>query len=341
MKPADVKQIALMQLKAIGDTLMCEPSITAIRETYPQAEITFITSDVAYEILRYHPGIDHFIIWKKKTPLLPYLGFLWRLGRLRFDLLIDFHKNPRSHQFAMLIRAATKISFRSARRNLGYNVLLPEYALDTYVPIEKLRLANHILPKPAELTIPKVYFADIHRHAADAIFAHQGLQKSDIVMIVSPISKVSQRLWKAPNFARLCDFILQNYPVKILFTWGPGEKHIVDEVKRLMQEASPSIDYKIDSLHTLAALYEKADLWVGNDSGPRHLAIGAGLPTFTPFGHFWHRHWTPPDTDAHVCVEPDNRDPKLVCDRIDTLSYEKVEAACREWMNSMMQRIGN
>lgn len=339
MKPADVKHIALMQLKAIGDTLMCEPSIAAIRREYPKAEITFITSDVAYEILRYHPGIDRFIIWGKKTPLFPYLGFLWRLRKPLYDILIDFHKNPRSHQFALLIRARRKISFRSARRNIGYDVLLPDYDLDTYVPIEKLRLANHILSHPAPLTIPKVYYSEVHRQAANAIFAKQGISNSDIVMIVSPVSKVSKRLWKPPHFARLCDFILQNYPVKILFTWGPGEKHLVEEVKRLMQEASPEIDYKIESLHTLAALYEKADLWVGNDSGPRHLAIGAGLPTFTPFGHFWHRHWTPPDTDIHVCVEPDNRDPKLAGDRIDTLSSEKVVSACKLWLDAMIPRI--
>lgn len=339
MKQAETKQIALMQLKAIGDTLMCEPSIAAIRKAFPQAEITFITSNVAYEILRYHPGINRFIIWRKKTPLLPYLRFLYELRKPQYDVLIDFHKNPRSHLFSRVIRAETKISFRSPRRNIGYDILLPEYDLDTYVPIEKLRLASHILPKPAELTIPKVYYTKAHQQAADAIFAKQGLLESDIVMIVSPVSKVSKRLWKPPHFARLCDFILTNYPVKILFTWGPGEKSIVEEVKRLMHKPSPEIDYHIDSLHTLAALYEKADLWVGNDSGPRHLAIGAGLPTFTPFGHFWHRHWTPPNSDIHVAVEPDNRDPKLVGDRIDTLPYEKVESACKIWLDNMLTRI--
>ncbi len=329
-----------MQLKAIGDTLMCEPSVAALRKAYPDAEITFITSDVAYQILRYHPDIDKFIVWHKKSPLIVYLRFLLSLRQQRYDVLIDFHKNPRSYTFAGIIRADLKISFRSKRRNGVYKVLLDDYDLDTYVPLEKLRLADYILPEAAPLTIPRVYFAEEHMRAADRVFAEQGMCKGDIVMIVSPVSKVSKRLWKPPNFARLCDYILRHYPVKILFTWGPGEKHIVEEVKRLMQEPSPDIDYRIDSLHTLAALYEKADLWVGNDSGPRHLAIGANLPTFTPFGHFWTRHWTPPNSDIHVCVEPDNRDPKLVGDRIDTLSYEKVEAACQDWMNRMMQRIG-
>lgn len=338
MKQSGIKQIALMQLKAIGDTLMCEPALAAIRAAYPQAEITFITSNVAQPILKYHPGIDRFIIWHKKTPFWPYLRFLWGLRKHHYDVLIDFHKNPRSYSFARIIPAAIKISFRSKRRNGVYHVLLNDYDLDTYVPFEKLRLAKHIISEDIVPSIPKVYFRDEHRAIAERIYAKQGLQQSDKVMIISPVSKVSKRLWKPPHFAKLCDFILQNYAVKLLFTWGPGEKHLVDEVCRLMQVPPPSTDYQIESLHVLAALYEKASLWLGNDSGPRHLAIGAGLPTCTPFGHFWWRHWTPPEGDIHVCVEPDNHDPKYAGDRIDSLSYEKVERECKTWLDRLMQR---
>jgi hypothetical protein len=51
------------------------------------------------------------------------------------------------------------------------------------------RLASHILPKPAEQTIPKVYYTTAHQQAEDAIFAKQGLLGSEIVMIVSPYPK--------------------------------------------------------------------------------------------------------------------------------------------------------
>lgn len=339
MKQNGVSKIALMQLKAIGDTLMCEPSVAAIRTAYPQAEITFITGDVAYQILKYHPEIDKFIVWHKKSPLMVYLRFLLSLREQRYDVLIDFYKNPRSQTFARLIRAARKISFRSARRNSAYNVLLDDYCLQNYVAAEKLRLTNYILPSPAALSIPNVYFTDEHRQLAEAVYFKLGYTAADTVMIISPVAKDAKRLWKPHNYAKLCDFILKNYPVKLLFTWGPSEKHLVEEVKRLMQEPSPDTDYCIPSVHALAAIYEKAQLWVGNDSGPRHIAIGAKLPTLAAFGHFWSKYWTPPNNGLHQCVEPENTDPEFRGDRIDSISYERMEAACKEWMDRMMQRI--
>lgn len=328
-----------MQLKAIGDTLMCEPAIAAIRKEYPQARISFITSNVAYPILKYHPDIDKFYIWNKKTPALQYLRFLLSLRKERFDVLIDFHKNPRSYTFAAIIRAGLKISFRSKRRNRFYNVLLDNYDLKKYVPIEKLRLAKYILSSDTGFTIPKVYVQDEHRAAAAQLMRKAGIGNEDRVLIVSPVSKVAFRLWKPINFARLCDFLQDNYKLRILFTWGPGEKHIVEELIRLMQTAAPTIDYQIDSLHVLSAVYERALLWIGNDSGPRHLAIGAGLPTFTPFGHFYWRHWTPPNTDLHLCVEPELKADQFDGDLIDSLDYQKVEDACKTWLDKVLPRI--
>jgi hypothetical protein len=61
-----------------------------------KAEITFITSDVAYEILRYHPGIDRFIIWGKKTSAISLPGILMAVEKTFFtNILIDlFTRTP-------------------------------------------------------------------------------------------------------------------------------------------------------------------------------------------------------------------------------------------------------
>ncbi len=58
----------------------------------------------------------------------------------------------------------------------------------------------------------------------------------------------------------------------------------------------------------MAALLERADLYVGNDNGPRHFAVALGTPTVTVFGRPLAENWTPPAAPGatpHLTVEHD------------------------------------
>lgn len=328
-------KIVLMQIKAIGDTLMCEPALAALKAEFPASEITFITGSLAYPILRHHPAIDCFIVFKHNTSFWRYIVFLCKLLSRRWDVLIDFEKNPRTFTMAHFIRAKTKISFRSAYRNYIYNVLLANYDKGRYVAYEKLRLAQYLIPYSVTPTIPKVYIADASRSEAERIYSSLGYSKDDFVIAVSPVSKAQYRLWKPENFSRLCDYLYSKYHVKYLFTWGPGEKHIVDRVIAGMASHKPVTDYEIASLEILAALFERADMYLGCDNGPRHIAISSGIPSIGIFSHLYAQYWTPPDSDLHLYVAPKKVNPEIEVDGFDHVDYAEVQACC----DRLLQRL--
>ena len=64
-------------------------------------------------------------------------------------------------------------------------------------------------------------------------------------------------------------------------------------------------DYPVPSLLELAAIVERAQLYVGNDAGPRHFAVAAGIPTVGIFGRPRPENWTPPDDARHRAVAYD------------------------------------
>jgi ADP-heptose:LPS heptosyltransferase len=78
----------------------------------------------------------------------------------------------------------------------------------------------------------------------------------------------------------------------VLLVVGPGEQHIVPVIERLapgVRVLAPLPDVRV-----LAAAISRLGAVIGTDSGPRHLAIAFGLPTFAWFGPADPRTWTPP-----------------------------------------------
>ncbi len=106
-----------------------------------------------------------------------------------------------------------------------------------------------------------------------------------------------------------------------------------------MKPKKPDTDYLIDRLQVLDALSAKAKLWIGNDRGPRPPTMGKRITSFTPFGQFKWRLWTPLYQDIHVCVGQDYRDPDCKGFRIDSLEHAKVESHSKAWLDKLIPGV--
>ena len=106
------------------------------------------------------------------------------------------------------------------------------------------------------------------------------------------------------NFAQICDFLIEKFNAKIVFTWGPNEFHIIESIRQNMRN-KVEINYRISSIKQLKAIFERSSLFVGNDNGPRHIAITTGIPTIGIFSHLFAKHWTPPNMEKHLAISPE------------------------------------
>ena len=109
-------KILLVRLRLIGDVVFTTPAVTAIRDAFPDAEITYLVEPAAAAVVQGHPGIDvvrvvpHVRGWRR---LAADFALARELRRARFDLVVDFHGGPR----ASLLTWAT-----GAPRRVGYAV---------------------------------------------------------------------------------------------------------------------------------------------------------------------------------------------------------------------------
>ncbi len=108
-----------------------------------------------------------------------------------------------------------------------------------------------------------------------------GLGPGAFTVTLDITSPREHRRWAPENFALLADRLSEEYGAKVVFLWGPGEQ---DYVKAAMSAAAgkhllcPDFD-----LLDLAALMKRSGLHVGTSSGPMHVAVSQGLPTFTVY----------------------------------------------------------
>jgi len=299
-----MKRILLIQHGAIGDVLMCTPAVRALRKHLPEAEITFLVGNKAFDAVRHNPNIDKFIVPNLQMQFLKYLIYLFRFVFSRYDIVIDFQQNPRSALITFLTFAKKRISFTEKHRNYAYNIKIGPVDTQIYAAINKLKLLKPLGINDSDDFLPELFITDKERKWAKELWNDLNFQKQDLIIALSPVSIKSYRLWDLEYFAQICDFLIDKYQAKIVFTWGPGEFHIIKIIQHNMKNKI-EINYTISSIKQLKAIFERSSLFLGNDNGPRHIAITCGIPTIGIFSHVHASHWTPPGMEKHLAISPE------------------------------------
>ncbi len=300
LKSFEPARILVIQLRQIGDVLLSTPAVRALRKRYPKAHIAYLVEERPGLVLQGNQNLDEIMI----RPIPRRRGTRWRepfetIRRVRqgqFDLVVDFLASPRTAPIAYLSGAEVTISFANRRRRFLYtHPVMPE---GTYAAAQKLSLLRvlGIAGESLELEMPVPAAA---RQMIAEFFEERGLKNGRLVVAIEPFHKRPVREWPGSHFARLADLIAEHWKAHVVFGWGPGRENEIQAI--LAQARLPHVLAPPTDLHQLAALYKAADLYVGNDCGPRHIASSQGRPTFAILGPT-DEAWTPPHDPRHQTV---------------------------------------
>lgn len=307
--------ILIVKLSAIGDVIHTLPSLAALRRCYPQAHISWVVEEAASDLLADHPMLDRVLVSRRKrwvrdlleghsraSALREIREFLRALRDRPYDLVIDFHG---------LFKSAVLVLFSGGKRRLGYDSLqegsglvlnerIPEdmgkHAVDRY-----LDLPRHLgcaTPKP-EFPIA---LQEAHFERVAGLLSAFAVDTSRGFVAVSPVAYWETKLWDEEKFAAVCDRIVRELGLPVVFT-GESPEGPIERIRALMQAPSASAAGQT-SLRELAALYRKASVLLTTDSGPMHLAAAVGTPVVALFGP------TSPDRtgpygEGHVVIRRD------------------------------------
>lgn len=341
MKTAE--RILTVKLGAMGDLVIASSFFDALRKQFPGAEIVLLTGKTYARALEHQQGFDRLIL--ADDVVLYCGGWLARLKELfrlitllrreKFDLGFVLH---RAWQFNLLVFLG------GVPRRVGF-------ARGS----EGLFLTNRVIPVPARnereayldllrvIGIPAIYKRSFFhlspeedRFLADFLKKHD-IRNEDRVVGIGPgggknvKTYMPTKRWPIENYSHLVKKLVEKNTCRIILFGSRDEKDLVDRIKLECPECVDATD--LGSYGKMASIVRRCRLYIGNDSGPLHIADAMGVATLAFFGPTDPRILAPIGEQNHVLYKQvecspcynDGHFPK--CDHMTCLNSISVDEA--------------
>jgi len=334
-----IRRIVVYRIGNIGDILVTLPALNAIRKRFPDAHIALLTSPGkkgapgAEQILPLGKWFDELFVYFS-SDVQSWNGRLQLLRRLRegkFDLFIQL-PNQQS-RLRDEVRNMTFARFAGCRYAVGFEVsqralFLREEALHVPQIRESLRIYRSVasqllLDSYEDVLLP---ISDAPRRQVASLLLRAGVPENEPFVVMHAGAKRQTNQWPLERYARVADEIIRRWGTRVVLTGSAAELPAVERVAELMREKPIVICGQLN-LPQMAALLERCSLYVGNDTGPMHIAAAVGTPTVSVFSarDFPERWW--PCGHGHIVLRRDAPcSPcfKEICDR-DLVCLKAIE----------------
>jgi ADP-heptose:LPS heptosyltransferase len=351
-------RILLIRPDHLGDLVLTTPVLHALRQQLPDAHITMGVGPWSSEIVARHPDLDCVLVLPfpgfsraSQQPLAPYqllFSAAQQLRRGNYDLAINLRPDF-WWGAALLYLAAIP---RRAGYELPPGAPFPTHRLPYTTPemasVSNLRLISlglralgvNPLPEPLSPTTYPLVFrptAEEQRQVNERL-QQAGIDEATSIIVIHPGSGAAVKLWRGDGWARVADQLRARLtiapPARIILTGSKNEQSLLDEIAQAMQPEHGQEPLLLTSLSIgqLAALLGRARLVLGVDSGPLHIAVAQGTPTFQIYGPTDPRIFGPwGDPQRHRVLASTQRCascPAIPCGRLDFTPQELPAHPC-------------
>ena len=303
-------RILVVRLRSIGDIVLLTPALQLLKEWRPDLRITAVVESRFRELLENNPDVEEIMSpgeghgWRK---IESRLRAVREIRRRKFSLCVNLHGGPASVFLTRWSRAACKVGFHHYRARGIYNVLVPDAKLildQTTVHTAELQAAAFFHLGLPRRTIPGARLVVTPHHQAqwEEKSAALGIPKNQDYALLHPTALYATKQWAPQNFARLGNYLQREKGLLPLYSCGPGETAVLDAVERASGVAI--LRFEGAKLGEFTAALAGARLFLGNDSGPAHMAQALQRPTVVIFGSSSSVIWGPWPRSASLAPMP-------------------------------------
>lgn len=312
-------RVLLVRLRSMGDVLLLTSPLHALKREFPGFRVSVLVDAPFAACFDGNTDVNEVLTtaggkaWTIRT----------LLGR-RFDAIINLHGGPTSLAYSLAARGA-RVGTTDCQFPRLYHRLVPREDGRRHTVENTMRLFRRlgVETDPA----PPLYYAP---QVDAAAWVRQHVTGEDYA-VIHPGARMSTKRWASENFAAI-GRQLAGSGLKPVVTAGPGEEGVAAETARRLPASSVVLGLTIPKL---AELIRRARLYVGNDSGPMHLAAAVGTPTVAVWGSSDSIRWHPWMVEHRVVQNPYDCNPCpgyrcLVADTplcIESVTVDQVSAA--------------
>jgi len=339
--------LVLMPDKHMGDLVLSLSSINALKELFKE-KFFFIVVDSAYrEIIEAVDGLNNVLFYPRKLlngktfikKLAIQFDFMRQLRSTSPDIAIDLHGGVASSAMTFLSGAPLRVGRTTAKRAFLYNmkvdILKEKHKIHSYFGIASA------VGCQSKTGIYRLAVTESKRTALKNILLKEGIAVEKPIICIHPVAGRMFKEWIPEGFAEIADS-LASEDFQVVFIGSSGDAEKIHEIKSITKHKTYNFAGKI-SHGELIALFEISSLYIGNDSGPMHLA--SAVSTLPIIGLFfrpgsdksWYQKSIILKGEAD-CQECKRNDCQYDFKCTKALSPDDVKAAVQRLINSSPQR---
>ena len=255
----------MIRLRSLGDCVLTTPALSLLKQHRPDLKISVIVEPRFAEIFADNPDVDE-----------------TRESMTRADLVLNLHGGTRSMVLTALSRAKLRAGFAHHRYSFVYSHKIPT-AQEILGVSRRVHTAEHLASAMFWLGVPS---QEIPRAR---LFADPPPDRRPYA-VIHPFASAPGKAWPAARFVE----IARSLSLEPVFLAGP------------IDDLAPFEEFQTSrgSLKVTKSLLAGASLFIGNDSGPAHIAAAFGIPVIVLFGPSDPVTWAPWRTESRVLTAP-------------------------------------
>jgi heptosyltransferase I len=303
-------RIVIVKLSSIGDVVHTLPAAALLRRSLPGAQIAWVVERRASALLKDSPVLDELIevdtrAWRKQmlssatldeihAQLVQLRGSRSSNGNSRnVDIAIDFQGLLKSGLVAKASGALRRIGFetnelreKASRFFLTEQVETAHYkhVIDKNLALAQRAIASEAMSQNISVdNLNSHYDFPINVTSDDERYIEQvSSERGSRFAIINPGGGWPTKLWPAQSYGQLADWLHGEHGLISFVTYGPGEEALAQTVASSSRSAVARPF--ASTLKQFVALARRAELFVGGDTGPLHLAAASGTPIVGIYG---------------------------------------------------------
>jgi ADP-heptose:LPS heptosyltransferase len=267
--------VAVIRLRSLGDCVLTTPALFLLKQTRPDLRIGVMVEDRFRAVFEDQPDTDE---------ILPVS--LRALRAFRPDLTWNLHGGTRSAWLTAGSGARWRAGYEHFRHSRAYNVRIPRaqeiLGVERVVHTAEHNASGAFFLGARRMEIPRA------RLGLPGVYGGAG-RRDPRCAVIHPFASAPDKTWPADNFAAIARQ-LRGAGTEAVFIGGGSD------------DFGAFGDFRCarGTLIETKELVARASLFIGNDSGPAHIAAAFGTPEVVIFGSSNRDIWSPWRTGSEV-----------------------------------------
>jgi heptosyltransferase III len=332
-------EILIVRPRSLGDIVLETPAIAALHAWRPDLRITMLVEERFAAALEGNPAVAGLIFSR---------GFAETARELRtkkFAAVFNQHGGPRSAFLTSASGSPLRVCWKGFQYSFLYNVLVPDarefFGTPTVHTVEH-RVSQFYATGLPRGPIPRAQVfpqSDAMQFVA-RMLAEKGIAIGVPYALLQPGARLASMRWPVARFAEIARWLRSEHGIASVVNLGAGDFKIAADARRELHDCTVIPDPL--PLRELIALVAGARLFIGNDSGPAHLASATARPSVVIFSSTNHAQWGPWQTEHRILhtgavFRPSRGDKTIAVSEprsIDSIATDQVQKAAVELLTS-------